>query len=215
MEKIKIEIWSDVMCPFCYIGKRRLEQAVEKLDFSERVDIEWKSFQLDPGAPKTSELDPYDYLAKRYGNDRKWSIEMHDQVTANAKKDGLDYRFDLAVVSNSLDAHKAAHFAKENGQGDAFEEALFRSYFTEGKNISDEEFLVNLATDLGLDESGVRQAIHSDEYKNKVQNEIMEAQQMGVKGVPFFVFDRKYAVSGAQPVDAFVQTLEHVLAEKA
>lgn len=211
---MNIEIWSDVMCPFCYIGKRRLENAIAQLQVADKLTIEWKSFQLDPTAPKSSDLDTYDYLAKRYGRDRAWSIETHNQVAASAKQEGLDYRFDRAVVANSFDAHKVAHYAKEQGKGDAFEELLFRSYFTDGLNIADEEVLVRLATEIGLDEAGVRSAIHSAAYGQKVQTDIAEAQQLGVRGVPFFVFDRKYAVSGAQPVEAFVQTIEQALAAR-
>lgn len=207
MDKLKIEIWSDVMCPFCYIGKRRIEQALADFPHNESVEIEWKSYQLDPEAPKNSPLDSYDYLANRYGKDRTWSIETHNQVTEQAKLDGLEYRFDRSVVANSFDAHRLSHFAKSKGKGNELEELIFKAYFTDGKNVSDLEMLVELGKSVGLDENELRTVLESDQYSDEVKIDIHEANQIGVRGVPFFVFDSKYAVSGAQPREAFDQTL--------
>ena len=206
--KLKIEIWSDVMCPFCYIGKRKIEKALDEFPNKEKVEIEWKSFQLDPTTKSQPGKSTYDYLAEKYGRDRQWSIEMHENVTNQAKSEGLEYNFDKAVIANSFDAHRLSHLAKKHGKGNDLEELIFKAYFTEGKDVSEIETLVELGTNVGLDETEIRNMLASNQYKDAVQNDIMEAQQIGVRGVPFFVLDRKYAISGAQPNEVFRDTLE-------
>lgn len=206
--KLKIEIWSDVMCPFCYIGKRKLEGALEQFPHNKNIEIEWKSFQLDPNATAQPGKDIYGYLAERYGRDRSWAVEMHQNVTDQAKAAGLDYHFDKVIMANSFDAHRLSHLAKKHHVGNQLEELIFKAYFTEGKDVSDQETLVALGREVGLDEAEIRNMLASGEYADAVRQDIAEAQQIGVRGVPFFVMDRKYAVSGAQPVEAFLQTLE-------
>ncbi len=206
--KLKIEIWSDVICPFCYIGKRKIEHALNDFPNKEKVEIEWKSFQLDPSTKSQPGKSTYDYLAEKYGRDRQWSIEMHENVTNQAKSEGLEYNFDKAVIANSFDAHRLSHLAKKYGKGNELEELIFKAYFTEGKNFSEIETLVELGTNVGLDETEIRNMLASNQYKDAVQNDIIEAQQIGVRGVPFFVLDRKYAISGAQPTEVFQETLE-------
>lgn len=206
--KLKVEIWSDVMCPFCYIGKRRLESAIEKFPHKEDIEIEWKSFQLDPTTTSQPGVDAYDYLAKRYGKDRQWSVEMHQNVTQQAKDAGLDYRFDKAVIANSMDAHRLSHLAKVHGVGNEMEEIIFRAYFTEGKDVADHATLIALGKEAGLDAEAVGSMLNSNLYADEVRQDIAEAQQIGVRGVPFFVMDQKYAVSGAQPAEVFMETLE-------
>lgn len=206
--KLKVEIWSDVMCPFCYIGKRRLEGALDQFPHRSDIEIEWKSFQLDPNTRSQPGKTPYDYLAERYGRDRQWAVEMHRNVSAQAASVGLHYDFDKAVIANSFDAHRLSHLAKARGVGNQMEEMIFKAYFTEGKDVADHETLVQLGREAGLDEAEVRSMLASDRYADAVRSDIQEAQQIGVKGVPFFVMDRKYAVSGAQPEEAFLQTLE-------
>ncbi len=209
---MKIEIWSDVMCPFCYIGKRRLEQALEQFP-GETFDIEWKSFQLDPDLVANGKENPYQYLADRKGISYQESVNMHENVVNAAKSVGLDYRFDLAVVANSLDAHRLSHLAKQHGLGNELEERLFRAYFTEGKDIADHAVLTVLGTEAGIPKEAIETLFSGDQFLTDVQRDILEAQQIGVRGVPFFVFDRKYAISGAQPVEAFLETLNAVKAE--
>ncbi|HLP56397.1 MAG TPA: DsbA family oxidoreductase [Fluviicola sp.] len=209
---MKIEIWSDVMCPFCYIGKRRLEQALEQFP-GETFDIEWKSFQLDPDLVANGKENPYQYLADRKGISYQESVNMHENVVNAAKSVGLDYRFDLAVVANSLDAHRLSHLAKQHGLGNELEERLFRAYFTEGKDIADHAVLTVLGTEAGIPKEAIETLFSGDQFLADVQHDILEAQQIGVRGVPFFVFDRKYAISGAQPVEAFLETLNAVKAE--
>jgi len=206
--KLKVEIWSDVMCPFCYIGKRRIESALEQFPHKEDVEIEWKSFQLDPTTTSQPGKDAYQYLAERYGKDRQWSIDMHKNVAAQAKEAGLEYRFDKAVIANSFDAHRLSHLAKAHGIGNPMEEIIFKAYFTEGKDVADHDTLVALGEQAGLDPAEVRSMLSSELYAKEVKRDIEEAQQIGVRGVPFFVMDRKYAVSGAQPVEAFIESLE-------
>lgn len=205
---MKVEIWSDVMCPFCYIGKRRIESALDQFDHAEDIQIEWKSFQLQPDIETQPDKNVTDHLAEVKG----WSVEqaaqMNKRVTDMAEEVGLEYHFDKAVVANSFDAHRFAHYAKSQGKGDAAEEALFKAYFTEGKNTDNYDVLTALANDIGLDTEETRQVLESDQYAEDVREDIEESRKVGVQGVPFFVFDRKYAISGAQPTEAFVEALE-------
>jgi protein disulfide-isomerase len=206
--KLKIEIWSDVMCPFCYIGKRKIENAIHEFPNKDQVEIEWKSFQLDPRTKSQPGKSTYDYLAEKYGRDRQWSVEMHENVTKQAKAESLEYNFDKAIIANSLDAHRLSHLAKKYDKGNELEELIFKAYFTEGKDVSEIETLVELGKNVGLDENEIRNMLASNQFKEEVQNDIIEAQQIGVRGVPFFVLDRKYAISGAQPQEVFSETLE-------
>jgi len=206
--KLKIEIWSDVMCPFCYIGKRKIENAINVFPNKNQVEIEWKSFQLDPRVKSQPGKSTYDYLAEKYGRDRQWSVEMHENVTNQAKAEGLEYNFDKAIIANSFDAHRLSHLAKKRGKGNELEELIFKVYFTDGKDVSEIETLVELGKNVDLDENEIRNMLASNQFKEEVQNDIVEAQQIGVRGVPFFVLDRKYAISGAQPQEVFSETLE-------
>ena len=208
---MKIEIWSDIMCPFCYIGKRQLETALEQFP-NDEIEIEWKSFQLDPTIEPQSGKDVYTFLAERKGISVEQSIEMHKGVVERAKSVGLDYHFDKAIISNSLTAHRIIHLAKKNNLGDEMEEIFFKAYFTEGRDLNDTDTLIELGTKAGLNSDEVKEVVENEDlYLNEVHSDIHEANQIGVQGVPFFVFDRKYAVSGAQPVEAFVQTIKEGL----
>lgn len=206
--KFKIEIWSDILCPFCYIGKRKLEKALETFEGKEFLEIDWRSYQLDPDATSQKGLDVYDYLAERKGQTRDWSIKMHQQVANTAKEVGLDYNFDKAIIANSYNAHRLIHLAKKYNLGDKAEETIFKAYFTEGKDIADKATLLALGKELGLNEDEINEVLNSDKYGAEVKADIEEAQNIGVRGVPFFVMDRAYAVSGAQPVEVFTETLE-------
>jgi predicted DsbA family dithiol-disulfide isomerase len=209
MQKMKVEIWSDIMCPFCYIGKRNFEKALQSFPEPGAVEIEWHSFQLDPTIPKnqTKKENVYQYLAEKKGMSYEKSAKMHEALILTAKNAGLEYNFDQAIVANSFDAHKMIQLAKTKGLGDQAEERLFRAYFTEGKNFGDHETLVQLGEEIGLAENGIRAALVSDEFTEKVEYDIREAEELGIRGVPFFVFDRKYAISGAQPPEQFTQVL--------
>lgn len=204
---MKVEIWSDVMCPFCYIGKRKFEKALEHFDHKDKIEIIWKSFQLNPDMPNNPKQSINEYLAEHKG----WSLEqakqMNDQVTHMASEVGLKYDMNRAVVANSFDAHRFSHYAATQGLGDAAEEVLFRAYFTEGKNVADHETLIQLGVEIGLKAEEVAKVLASDTFTGAVQKDIYEAQTIGVRGVPFFVMNRKYAVSGAQPEEVFFKTL--------
>lgn len=211
---MKVEIWSDVVCPFCYIGKRHLEEALSQFEHTDNIEIVWKSFQLDPDTPENQDnVNLYQYLADRKGVSYEQSVQMHDRVSAMAREAGLDYHFEKAHVSNTFKAHCVIQVAKEKGLGSEAEEALFRAHFTEGKNIASEDVLIEIGTGIGLSEAAIREAFTNEHYTQKVQADIFEAQQIGVNGVPFFVFDRKYALSGAQPAEQFLRVLEQSYTE--
>lgn len=212
---MKVEIWSDIMCPFCYIGKRNFESALREFDAKDEIEIEWKSFQLDPTIPKTFEkkVSTYEYLAERKGMPVERSKEMHDNIVETARKVGLTYNFEKAVVANSFDAHKLIQLAKTKGLGDAAEESLFKAYFSNGQDMSDHSTLIRLGKEIGLNEEEITAALVSEEFEAKVNFDVSEGSQLGVTGVPFFVFDRKYAVSGAQPIETFLNALKQSHAE--
>ncbi len=204
---MKVEIWSDVMCPFCYIGKRRFEQALAQFEHKENVEVEWKSFQLQPDLKTDPTKNTVQHLAESKGWPLDYAKQMTNNVTAMAAEVGLQYDFDKAVVANSFDAHRLSHLAKKHGVQDALEEALFKAYFTLGQNIADHTVLTQLGVSVGLNQAEVTQLLTGNDYTGEVKRDIYEAQQVGVRGVPFFVVDGTYAVSGAQPTATFVQAL--------
>ncbi len=210
---MKVEIWSDVMCPFCYIGKRKFEQALGQFDNAQDVKIEWHSFMLDPDMKADGNTTVYQYLADRKGMSLEQSKQMHQNVANMAKEAGLTYNFDKAIKANSFDAHRLSQLAKQDGLDDAAEEALFKAYFTDGKNIADHTVLTEIGKQIGLDGSKVAEVLASDAYAQDVWADVKEAQSIGVRGVPFFVINRKYAVSGAQPSEQFLQVLNTAFAE--
>jgi len=204
---MKAEIWSDVMCPFCYIGKRNFELALKEFPQKEQVEIEWKSFQLNPDMVTDPSKNINEFLAEHKGISVAQAKQMNDRVTEMAREVGLLYDFDKAIVANSFDAHRLSHFAKKHGVQNAVEELLFKAYFTEGKNTADHEILIAIAVEAGLNSEEARTMLASNQFADDVNNDIYEAQQVGARGVPFFVFDYKYAVSGAQPSELFLQVL--------
>lgn len=196
------------MCPFCYLGKRKLEQALEGFPGKADVDITWKSFQLHPDMPTRPGLGLEAYLSERKG----WSLEQirrqHARLVEAAAEMGLAYDFEKAVVANSFDAHRLIQFAKAQGRGDAMEERLFRAYFSEGKDIADLAVLAGLAVDAGLEGAAAAAVLaDKDSHAAGVRADLREAARLGVTGVPFFVFDRKFAVSGAQDSAVFAEAL--------
>jgi predicted DsbA family dithiol-disulfide isomerase len=211
--KLKIQIWSDIMCPYCYIGKRRIEGALEQFPHKENVEIEWKSFQLDANFVASADDNLRDHLAEKYRKDKEWAQEMMDNMTQNAKNSGLDFHFEKAVMANSFNAHRLLHLAKKNKLSNELEELLFKAYLTDGKNINDLNTLAELGLEVGLKSEEIKQVLYSDAFANEVKEDIREANSIGVQGVPFFVFDAKYAISGAQPATTFLQTLEKVWEE--
>jgi predicted DsbA family dithiol-disulfide isomerase len=210
---MKVEIWSDVVCPFCYIGKRKFENALAQFGPRGEVQVEWKSFQLTPDFVPTPGESIHASLAKKKGVPEAEGRRMNDYMTQAAKEVGLDYQFDKAIPANTFLAHQLIHFAAHNGQQDAMKERLFAAYYLEGQNLNDVDTLVKLAAEIGLDANAARQALVAGTYANEVRRDEYEAQQIGVRGVPFFVFDDKYAVSGAQPSEVFAEVLDKVWEE--
>ncbi|PTR00899.1 putative DsbA family dithiol-disulfide isomerase [Mucilaginibacter yixingensis] len=205
---IKVEIWSDVVCPFCYIGKRRFEEALNDFAGKHDVSIIWKSYLLNPYLKTDPTISINQYLADAKGWDLAYAEDLNRQVTEMAQGVDLSYRMDQIVVANSFNAHRLAHLATAKGFGEGAEEALFKAYFTEGRNIDDTETLIAIGISLGLQEADIRQMLSTDQYEAEVKMDIAEAQQLGIRGVPFFLFNEKFAVSGAQPVEVFLQALE-------
>ena len=212
---MKIEVWSDIVCPFCYIGKRRFEEALKQFDHSEALEIEWKSFQLNPNTITDTETTVYQNLANHKGISVDQAKQMSDQVTQMAKEVGLNYDFDRAVVANTFRAHQMLHFAKTQNLQNETKERLLKAYFTEGMNIDSIDSLIQLGKELGLDTTKLKAALDSGQFAEAVRQDIYEAQQLRIQGVPFFVFNRKYGISGAQQVEAFSQTLNTSFSEWA
>ena len=209
---MQVEIWSDVMCPFCYIGKRKFESALAQFPGKENIEITWKSFQLSPDLKTQPDKNIDQFLAEYKGMPLEEAKHLNDHVTALAKRVGLVYNFDKAVVANSFNAHRFSHFAKQYGKQNEAEEKLFHSYFTDGKNIDDYGFLIQSGTEIGLDATALKAALENGAYADDVRTDIYEAQQIGARGVPFYVFNRQYAVSGAQDSRVFLETLEKAFA---
>ncbi|GAA4467332.1 DsbA family oxidoreductase [Nibrella saemangeumensis] len=210
---MKVEIWSDIVCPFCYIGKRKFEQALQQFGDKEDIDIVWRSFQLMPDIQPKPGQNTYAMLAETKGISQQQAKQMSDHVTTVAAEVGLTYHLDKAVVANTLNAHRLTHLAAKHGLQDKAEERLFTAYFTEAKDINDHEVLAQLGTEIGLDADEVRQMLQSDAYAEEVKHDQYQARQVGVRGVPFFVFNDRYAVSGAQPSDVFLGALQQSWSE--
>lgn len=211
---MKIEIWSDVMCPFCYIGKRKFEKALSQFEGKENVIVEWKSFQLNPDMVTDTSKSTIDYLAETKGWTKAYTRENVSYVVNMAKEVGLEYNFDKAVVANSFDAHRLIQYAKTQGKGDAMEERLFKAYFVEGKNTADHATLILLATEIGLDATRCQSILSGQEFAKEVERDIAESEQLGIRGVPFFVIDRKYGISGAQDSQVFLDSLNKALQQQ-
>lgn len=216
-DKITIDVWSDIACPWCYIGKRNLEaglaQTAADTD-APQVDVTFHSFELSPDTPVDFEGDEVDFLAGHKGMPRERVREMLDQVTGVAAGSGLEYRFDLLQHTNTVKAHELLHFAKAQGRQYEMAERLMSAYFTEGKHVGRVDDLVDLAVEVGLDASDVRDALESGRHLADVRADQAQAQAYGIQGVPFFVIDGKYGVSGAQPPEAFANVLRDLWAER-
>lgn len=204
---MKVEIWSDVMCPFCYIGKRHFEQAIEKLPFKNEIEVDWKSFQLNPEYHNTNNETVYDYLSRSKGMPVEQAKQMTKQVVDMAANAGLSIDFDKNIPANTFNAHRLIHLAAKHNLQDLAEEKLFEAHFINSKNIGETDVLVDLAVEIGLDKDEAMTVLNSNEFAEAVRYDIYESQNLGIRGVPYFVMDRKYGVSGAQPVQAFTDAL--------
>ncbi len=212
---MQVEIWSDIVCPWCYIGKRRFEAALRAVPRPEDVHVRFRSFELDPTRSLESGQTLDEMLAAKYGVSLEQAAAMNERVTAVAAGEGLAYRLDRARPGNTFDAHRLTHLAAQAGIQDAVVERLQAGYFVEGAAIGDHEVLVRLATDAGLDEAAARETLASGRYADEVHADESLARQLGITGVPFFVIDRRYGVSGAQGTEVLVGALERSREETA
>lgn len=213
--RMLIEMWADVVCPWCYLGKRRLESALAGFDQADNVDVRWRSFQLDPAAPTSSPDDPAGtagHLADKYGVDLTQAHAMNGRVTALAAEEGLPMRLDRARPANTLDAHRLIQEAARRGVQGAMAERLMRAYFAEGERVDEPGTLLRLSADAGLDEAAARAVLESELHADQVRADQAEAAALGATGVPFVVLDRRLGVSGAQPVEVFRTALSRAWA---
>jgi predicted DsbA family dithiol-disulfide isomerase len=209
MKKLRVDIWSDIACPWCYIGKRRIEAALAEMEHRDEVQVVYRSFELDPAAPPVAPKSDYaERLAKKYGSTLADARARLDRVMELAAVEGIEIRYDRIQPGNTFDAHRLLHYAEARGQQLVVKERLMRAYFTEGAAIGDREVLVKLAAEVGLDGSEVSTVLAGQAFSKEVRADEDEARAHGISGVPFFVFGGKYGVSGAQPASALLQVLE-------
>ena len=205
---MKINIWSDVRCPFCFVGKKKFEKALEKFPHSEKLEITWHSFQLDPQLITQPDVNPYEYFAKVKGITVERAKAMHEGAAMAGKEAGIDFNFDDSKVANSYKAHLLIQLSKTKNLANEMEEALFEAQFLDGKNIDDEETLIQLAKSIGITEDEAKNALQSDELGYLVKQDMQLAAQLGINAVPFFVINDKYGISGAQQPELFLEALE-------
>ncbi len=210
---MKIEIWSDIACPWCYIGKRRFEQALADFPQRESLEVTWRSFQLDASAPARQTVPTVELLATKYRMTVEKAQAMMDSMARTGAADGLDFRFDLSISGNTFDAHRLIHFAAAHGLRDAMVERLFKAYFTEGESIGEHDVLQRLATDVGLDAEHVSAMLAGDAHADDVRADQERATTFGITGVPFFAIDEKYGISGAQPASVLTEALAQAWSE--
>ena len=205
---MKVEIWSDYACPFCYIGERKLELALKETGMMENTEIVFKSFELNPDAKKRYDKNINELIAEKYGVSLEQAAANNKSIISAAKELGLDYNFEDLKYTNTFDAHRLSHYAKAEGKLKEYTEAVMKSYFIDSQLISDAEVLVSIAEKVGLDKERALIILNTTEFSNEVRQDEKSAYERGVNGVPYFVFDEKQAVYGAQPVDAFVKIIE-------
>jgi predicted DsbA family dithiol-disulfide isomerase len=214
--KLQVDIWSDIACPWCHVGKRRLEAALARFPHRDQVEVIWRAFELDPDCPRERDpAVPYaERLGQKYGRSTAQGEQMIAQMTQIAKEDGLDFHFELIRPGNTFDAHRLLHLAHDRGVQDAVKERLLRGYLSEGAPIGDPETLVRLATEAGVDADEARAVLAGDAYTAAVRDEEQEAAELGISGVPFFVIGGKYGISGAQRSDLLLSALQQAWAEQ-
>lgn len=211
---MKVEIWSDVVCPWCYIGKRRFEEALRRFEHREEVEVTWRAFELDPRAPAERSGRYDELLAKKYGTTPTRAQEMIDHMTRAAAVEGVEMDFEKVRPGNTFTAHRLLHLASRHGLQDALKERLMRAYFTDGESVGDPKVLERLALETGLEAADVRHVLESSEFADEVRVEEAEAGALGITGVPFFVVNRKYGVSGAQSPELLLAVLQRAWADE-
>ena len=208
MENMEIKIWSDIRCPFCYIGKRKFEEALKSFKHKDRVTISWKSFELDPSLKTQANIKALDHFCSSKGIGEEQALEMFQHAAAMGKDVGLDLKFADMVVANSLNGHRLIKYAESINKAPEMKEVLLKAHLTEGKNIDDVEVLANLGAEVGLDRNAVHNMLLSDDYTYEVRQDELEARNLRINGVPFFVLDNTYGISGAQPTEVFLESLQ-------
>lgn len=204
---MKVNIWSDVRCPFCYVGKKKFEKALEKFPQAENIEVVWHSFQLDPDLETQPDRDPYEFFSEIKGISTEQAKAMHEHAKNAGREAGIEFNFDNSKIANSYKAHLLIQLAKQKGVADAMEEALFKAQFIDAENIDDESTLLKVATSIGITEEDAKKAFNSDELSHAVAQDGLMARQLGINAVPFFVFNDKYGVSGAQQPEHFLEVL--------
>ena len=210
---MKVEIWSDVVCPWCYVGKRHFEEALSQFGHADQVDVEWRSFELDPDSPARVGLSMDVILQRKYGMTEEQAQSANRRMTDLAAGVGLEYHLDSVQAGNTFDAHRLIHLAARHGLGDAMKERLLAAYFTEGRSVGDHQGLAELAEEVGLDPVEVKETLAGDAFAADVRHDEARAQSLGVSGVPFFVIDERYGISGAQPAEVLLGALDQAWAE--
>lgn len=210
---MKVEIWSDVVCPWCYIGKRRFESALSAFAHRDDIEVMYRSFELDPTAPIDTGKSVSEMLSQKYGVSLEQAGAMNSRVTGIAAEEGLEYHLEKARHANTVKAHRLIHLAASKGRQNEAMERVMTAYFSEGENVGDTETLVRLAAEASLDADEVRAALESDAFADAVRADERRARMLGITGVPFFVIDERYGVSGAQPAELLLQVLEQAWAE--
>jgi predicted DsbA family dithiol-disulfide isomerase len=212
---VEVEIWSDIACPWCYVGKRRLEAALARFEHRDDVRVTWRSFELDPSAPREREGDLAARLAEKYGMTLEQARARQRQLTEVAAGDGLDFRFDIARSGLTFDGHRIIHLAAEHDLQGEMKERLLRAYFTEGELVGDDDTLVRLATEVGVPEDETRATVSSDRFADAVREDELTARRLGISAVPTFVVDRALGASGAHPPDQLLELLRQGWANRA
>lgn len=206
---MKVDVWSDVMCPWCAVGRANLVAALAAYEGEEAIEVNWRSFELRPDAPEVVQGDYVQMLADKYGRSKEEAQAMVDQMAARGKEVGVDFAFDAIQPGNTFDAHRLLHLASEHGLQDALKDRLFRAYFEEGQAVGTHAVLRKAALAVGLDAARVDEVLAGDDYARAVRSDESLAQQLGIGGVPFFVFDQRVAVNGAQPAEVLLQAFDH------
>src|SRR5690606_24807119 len=204
---MEIKTWSDVRCPFCYIGKKKFETALENFKHKDDLKISWKSFQLDPNLKTDTSISTIDYFVENKGVDVEQAKQMLSGASQMGAEVGLTLDFEKSVLANSFNAHRLIQMAKSKGLGNEIEEALFKAHFEQGKNIDSQEELIVIGGSIGMDQNEIESMLKSEDFSYEVKQDELEARNIGVRGVPFFVFNDKFAVSGAQTPEVFLDTL--------
>jgi predicted DsbA family dithiol-disulfide isomerase len=210
---IRVEIWSDIVCPWCYIGKRRFERGLATIEDRDSIEIVHRAYQLDSAMPKGKVRDHHAALMAKYGLSDSQATAMQQQMERTAAAEGLEFHLAGGVTGNTFDAHRLVHLGRDHGVQDAVIERLFRAHFTEQRSIFDQASLVTLAGEAGLDREEARVALAGNAYADTASAEVREARGLGISGVPYFVIDRRYAISGAQPPELFAEALTRAQAD--